>query len=59
MQTAILDTELEGAKAGTGEGIAEEERQANEAAAEFCVPRKMLDAFHRAKEPILSPNAMF
>ena len=54
MQTAILDTELEGAKAGTGEGIAEEERQANEAAAEFCVPRKMLDAFIARKNPFFA-----
>jgi len=38
-QTAImLDTELEGERAGTGANISKEERIANEAAAEFCVP---------------------
>jgi HTH-type transcriptional regulator/antitoxin HigA len=51
---AMLDTELEGEKAGTGSGIAEEERIANEAAADFCVPKKMLDAFMARKAPFFS-----
>lgn len=49
-----LDAELEGEKAGTGPGILEEERVANEAAADFCVPRRMLDAFVARKAPFFS-----
>ncbi|HSO41694.1 MAG TPA: hypothetical protein VLR47_02425 [Rhodospirillales bacterium] len=49
-----LDAELEGEKAGTGPGILEEERVANEAAADFCVPRQMLDAFVARKAPFFS-----
>jgi HTH-type transcriptional regulator / antitoxin HigA len=51
---AMLDTELEGKKAGTGSDVADEERIANEAAADFCVPRKMLDAFVARKAPFFS-----
>lgn len=50
----MLDTELEGERAGTGEGVEEEERVANEAAAEFCVPRKAMDAFIARKAPLFS-----
>jgi HTH-type transcriptional regulator/antitoxin HigA len=49
--TVMLDAELEGEKAGTGDEIAEEERVANEAAANFCVPKKMMDAFIARKAP--------
>src|SRR5438477_1458427 len=42
---AMLDVELEGARAGTGLDVAAEERTANGAAQEFCVPRSTLDAF--------------
>ena len=48
----MLDAELEGDRAGTGPAVAEEERIANEAAAEFCVPRKALDAFVARKAPL-------
>jgi HTH-type transcriptional regulator/antitoxin HigA len=47
----MFDAELEGDRAGVGDGIAEEERVANEAAAEFCVPQKTLDAFIARKSP--------
>lgn len=50
----MLDTELEGENAGTGSAVAEEERLANSAAAEFCVPSKMMDAFVARKAPIFS-----
>jgi HTH-type transcriptional regulator / antitoxin HigA len=50
----MLDTELEGENAGTGTQIDEEERVANAAAAEFCVPKKMMDAFVARKAPIFS-----
>lgn len=49
-----IDSELEGAKAGTGEGISEEERIANQAAAEFCVPQKTLDSFIARKAPVFA-----
>jgi HTH-type transcriptional regulator/antitoxin HigA len=49
--TVILDAELEGERAGTGDGIPELERLANEAAADFLVPRKKLDGFIARKAP--------
>lgn len=50
-QTIVIDADLEGEKAGTGPDVAEEERIANSAAAEFCVPKKTLDAFIARKAP--------
>jgi HTH-type transcriptional regulator/antitoxin HigA len=50
----MLDTALEGEKAGTGSAVEEDERVANEAAAEFCVPKKMLDAFVARKAPFFN-----
>ena len=47
----MVDAELEGERAGCGEGIAEEERLANEAAGEFCVPRQRIDSFIARKSP--------
>ena len=49
---AMRDTELEGARAGTGSSVSEEERIANEAAAEFCVPRKKMDSLIARKAPL-------
>ena len=49
-----LDAELEGDKAGTGIGVLEEERIANEAAAEFCVPRVQMDRFFERKSPFFA-----
>ena len=49
---AILDIELEGQRAGTGSSIAEEERIANKAAADFCVPTAQMDAFIARKAPL-------
>jgi HTH-type transcriptional regulator / antitoxin HigA len=51
---AMLDTELEGERAGTGEGIAAEERVANAAAQEFCVPKASMDAFVARKAPFFA-----
>ena len=51
---AMLDTELEGDRAGTGADLDEEERLANEAAADFCVPRKMMSAFIARKSPFFA-----
>ena len=46
-----IDAELEGEKSGTGADIAEEERIANQAAADFCVPKKTMDSFIARKAP--------
>jgi HTH-type transcriptional regulator / antitoxin HigA len=47
----MMDSELDGEKAGTGNDIVEEERMANLAAAEFCVPQKALSDFIARKSP--------
>jgi HTH-type transcriptional regulator/antitoxin HigA len=47
----IIDTSLEGDRAGSGEGVPEEERVANLAASEFCVSKKMMDGFIARKAP--------
>lgn len=47
----MLDVELEGDSAGTGDSIADEERVANQAAANFCVPQKALESFIARKAP--------
>ncbi len=51
---AILDAELEGERAGTGPDVPEEERVANEAAQEFCIPQDALEAFVARKAPFFS-----
>ena len=50
----MLDADLEGDKAGIGADIDEEERAANQAASDFCVPKKMMDAFIARKAPFFS-----
>lgn len=50
----ILDTELEGERAGTGVDVPEEERVANLAAQDFCVPRSQMDNFVIRKAPFFS-----
>lgn len=47
---AMLDSDLAGDAAAEIE-IADEERIANDAAADFCVPKKMMDAFIARKNP--------
>ncbi|POR54579.1 HTH-type transcriptional regulator/antitoxin HigA [Paraburkholderia eburnea] len=49
-----IDSELEGSRAGVGNDISEQERQANAAAAEFCIPAKTLDAFIARKAPFFA-----
>jgi len=49
-----IDSELEGERAGTGMNISEEERIANAAAAEFCVPKKSMDSFITRKAPVFA-----
>lgn len=50
----MLDAELEGHRAGVGDDLPEEERVANEAAANFCVPKKNLDSFIARKAPFFA-----
>jgi HTH-type transcriptional regulator/antitoxin HigA len=51
---AMMDVELEGDRAGIGEEVSDEERIANEAAQDFCVPSALLDAFIARKAPFFS-----
>lgn len=54
MGSFILDAELEGERAGTGHSVSEEERVANESAADFCVPAHSLQQFIARKQPIFA-----
>lgn len=54
----ILDADLEGDRAGTGMDIPEEERLANAAAREFCVPSMKMDGFIARKAPFFSERDM-
>jgi HTH-type transcriptional regulator / antitoxin HigA len=47
----MIDAGLEGERAGTGESVPEEERIANAAAADFCVPKEKMDSFILRKNP--------
>jgi HTH-type transcriptional regulator/antitoxin HigA len=49
-----IDAELEGERAGTGVNVSEEERIANSAASEFCVPKKTMDSFIARKAPVFA-----
>jgi HTH-type transcriptional regulator/antitoxin HigA len=51
--TVILD-DLDGERGGTGENLSVEEQQANDAAAQFCVPPQHMDAFIERKAPFFS-----
>ena len=50
----MLDAELEGERAGVGPGVSVQERAANAAAAEFCVPQAALDRFVARKSPLFA-----
>jgi HTH-type transcriptional regulator/antitoxin HigA len=50
--TTMLDADLEGESAGTSASVQDEERVANEAASDFCVPKRMMDAFYARKAPL-------
>jgi HTH-type transcriptional regulator/antitoxin HigA len=51
---AMLDADLEKERAGTGPDVTQEERVANEAAQNFCVPNESLEAFVARKDPFFS-----
>lgn len=57
-QEIILDAELDGERAGDGADIPEEERLANRAGAEFCVPQDQMKAFVERKAPFFSERDM-
>jgi HTH-type transcriptional regulator / antitoxin HigA len=50
----VIDSDLEGDRAGGGPGVADDERVANMAAAEFCVPGKTMDSFIARKAPFFA-----
>lgn len=52
--TIFIDAELEKERAGVGADVAEEERLANAAASEFCVPKKSMDSFIARKAPFFA-----
>jgi HTH-type transcriptional regulator/antitoxin HigA len=54
MDRISIDVDLQGEKAGAGDEIAEEERVANAAASEFCVSKKVMDAFIARKAPFFA-----
>ncbi len=51
-QQGVIDTELVGERAGTGDLLPPEERAANAAAADFCVPADKMDSFIARKNPL-------
>jgi HTH-type transcriptional regulator/antitoxin HigA len=53
-EKVVIDTELEGARAGVGQDVAEEERVANAAAADFCVSQKAIEGFVARKAPFFA-----
>jgi HTH-type transcriptional regulator/antitoxin HigA len=56
MEHGIIDAELEGDRASVNADIPEQERQANEAAANFGVPDKHVRYFARVKSPFIKEN---
>lgn len=50
----IVDAELEGERAGDGPSVSEQERQANRAAAAFCVPDNEISSFIDRKYPFFA-----
>lgn len=54
----MLDADLEGERAGTGIDVPEEERLANAAAQDFCVPSQKMDGFIARKAPFFSERDM-
>jgi HTH-type transcriptional regulator/antitoxin HigA len=49
-----VDAELDGERGGVGPNLPEEERVANKAAAEFCVPQTALESFITRKSPFFA-----
>jgi HTH-type transcriptional regulator / antitoxin HigA len=49
-----IDVELEGENAGVGDNLSPEERVANQAASNFCVPSDEMESFYIRKYPYIS-----
>src|ERR1700744_3970380 len=56
---ALLDIDLEKGRAGARRNIPEQERVANEAAADFCVPQSSLEHFIARKSPSFTDRDIF
>jgi HTH-type transcriptional regulator/antitoxin HigA len=54
LSAETVDVDLEGDRAGTGENLPPEERRANKAAANLCVPTPDLESFYVRKFPFIS-----
>ena len=54
MQEPTIDVDLAKADGDTNGGLPEEERKANAAAADFCVPAAEMDSFYARKAPFIS-----
>lgn len=52
--SAIVDVELEGERASASDTLPPEERIANAAAADFCVPAEEMESFYVRKSPFFS-----
>jgi len=50
----MVDSELEGEKAGVSANISDEERMANQAAMDFCVPQATMESFVARKYPFFN-----
>jgi HTH-type transcriptional regulator/antitoxin HigA len=53
-ESAVVDVELDGERAGTDASVPEQERVANAAAADFCVPADKINSFMVRKHPFYS-----
>jgi HTH-type transcriptional regulator / antitoxin HigA len=53
-EAVMLDAGLEGERAGSGPEVPPDERVANEAAAEFCVPKRSMESFIARKAPFFA-----
>lgn len=53
-QAVMLDIDLVGERSGEGEAVEDEERIANMAAADFCVPKSKMDGFIARKAPFFA-----
>ena len=58
LNAETVDVELEGDKGGVGDDLSPEERRANKAAADFCVPSADLESFYVRKFPFISERDM-
>ena len=54
LERVAMDSDLEGEHAGTGSEIPDEERIANKAAANFCVPSAKMQRFIARKDPFFA-----